>query len=792
MDDYGDDDWGTVKRKGREAGMKAVMRLRTAVSADKNRLKDSEFDLDLTYITDKIIAMAFPAENLMEQAYRNDIDDVSAYLQRRHGDHFYVFNLSAEKHYDPYWFNKHVANMGWPDHHSPTLSHLFKVCEAMDEWLKKHPENVAVVHCKAGKGRTGTAIAAYFIYSGFCKNAKDALRLFAEQRSSKMKGVTVPSQIRYVEYLDDIVSGRHTTDMFENPVQLVLTEMLIEPVPDVDKLKKDGGIRPIIEFAYGDDPHNSFNERKLDRSYRAEAGDSEIRIPCGMINMCGDIYVKVYHQHVLLGKTKRNLVFRFAFHTSYVENNVLKIDVEHLDSPSHGKLNTKNYPHEMMITLYFEGGSGTPAKASRTRQRKQTYEPVSEAVFDQASDTAAGSYYSSLSPRKPIEQQHEAQTGGILACSAPPNSRHSTPQPLTYYHQGATSHPPSRGNKYHSAPRERESYSTNYNSSNNNNYLDNNSDNDSYNSDSNAAPMPLSAPASMYPSPVLPPRQAFTPPVQHHSHALPSLPLRPHNNSTAVPAVPQRLHSPHNTPPTIHTTQTTTYTTTQTSTPTSTPPAHSLPARNHSPPHYATLRLNKALPPIPSDTPTHTPTHTPILTPTLTPIHTPPLTPTLTTYHQHHPQPVPLEGGVGSGDYHTTTTAPTNAFTNNIGAYPSPPVSLGGGGVSGGQVFFVPSTAPPLLSFSPLTPPHSLNPPIQYHQQPLQVQPLHPLQPQPLQPLPPLHHAHAHPQPPLPMSFPSPQPQPQPHHTQPVYNGSLLESPVPNNHVHQPLVPHRT
>jgi phosphatidylinositol-3,4,5-trisphosphate 3-phosphatase/dual-specificity protein phosphatase PTEN len=55
-----------------------------------------------------------------------------------------------------------------------------------------------VVHAQAGKGRTGTAIAAYLIYSGLFSTADKALRYFACKRSITMWGVTNPSQVRYV------------------------------------------------------------------------------------------------------------------------------------------------------------------------------------------------------------------------------------------------------------------------------------------------------------------------------------------------------------------------------------------------------------------------------------------------------------------------------------------------------------------------------------------------------------------------------------------------------------------
>ena len=49
-----------------------------------------------------------------------------------------------------------VLQFGFKDHHGPPLNLLYTVCNAIDSWLKASPDHVAVVHCKAGKGRTGT------------------------------------------------------------------------------------------------------------------------------------------------------------------------------------------------------------------------------------------------------------------------------------------------------------------------------------------------------------------------------------------------------------------------------------------------------------------------------------------------------------------------------------------------------------------------------------------------------------------------------------------------------------
>ena len=52
-------------------------------------------------------------------------------------------------------FGDSVLDMGWPDHHSPPLSVTWRACNMMSAWLLSSPDNVVVVHCNAGKGRTG-------------------------------------------------------------------------------------------------------------------------------------------------------------------------------------------------------------------------------------------------------------------------------------------------------------------------------------------------------------------------------------------------------------------------------------------------------------------------------------------------------------------------------------------------------------------------------------------------------------------------------------------------------------
>ena len=59
--------------------MKSLMR--RLVAGPKKKTPYNGSDLDLTYITGRIIGMAFPASGFFEKAWRNSIDDVADYLK---------------------------------------------------------------------------------------------------------------------------------------------------------------------------------------------------------------------------------------------------------------------------------------------------------------------------------------------------------------------------------------------------------------------------------------------------------------------------------------------------------------------------------------------------------------------------------------------------------------------------------------------------------------------------------------------------------------------------------------
>jgi len=80
------------------------------------------------------------------------------------------------------------------------------IMASMHDWLKSvdaPKDRVVVVHCKAGKGRSGTVACSYLI-SEEGWTVKDALARFTARRmrSGFGAGVSIPSQLRWVGYVE--------------------------------------------------------------------------------------------------------------------------------------------------------------------------------------------------------------------------------------------------------------------------------------------------------------------------------------------------------------------------------------------------------------------------------------------------------------------------------------------------------------------------------------------------------------------------------------------------------------
>ena len=180
------------------------------VSKKKRRIQTENYDLDMAYITERVIGMGFPATG-SETLYRNSLDDLKSFLDKYHGE-YKIYNLCIEKkriYPKELWKDKKVGLFPFNDHAPCPIKLILDFCIDICLYLTINPKGVAAIHCKAGKGRTGVMIVCYLIFSGLCQTSDEALVHYAAQRTLNGRGVTIPSQIRYIKYFETYLSANY-------------------------------------------------------------------------------------------------------------------------------------------------------------------------------------------------------------------------------------------------------------------------------------------------------------------------------------------------------------------------------------------------------------------------------------------------------------------------------------------------------------------------------------------------------------------------------------------------------
>jgi len=221
-------------------------------------------------------------------------------LNKNHPKKYLIFNLSGIT-YDSEKFNNSVITYHWPDHKAPPLYDIFNIILQAYTYLGKDKENVICVHCLAGKGRTGTICCSLLLYGKLLKTSNEANDYFSTKRFKKLnKGVQEPSQVRYIQYFDQLIQ-------FKKYIELKVYEIRDVYISGI-KLK-DG---EIISYKY-------------ETNYYKEANSNDyVTNKQGQI-VIGDVTINIYRNGKLFG-----WVF-FNTHLENINNNKLFYNIKGID-----------------------------------------------------------------------------------------------------------------------------------------------------------------------------------------------------------------------------------------------------------------------------------------------------------------------------------------------------------------------------------------------------------------------------------------------------------------------------
>ncbi|PRP84045.1 hypothetical protein PROFUN_08507 [Planoprotostelium fungivorum] len=413
---------------------------RGLVSKDKFRFISNGYNLDLTYITERVIAMGYPGDGI-HSTYRNSADDVSRFFREFHPGHYKIFNVSEV----PYAAGASsklggpdvCLFLGWPDHHSPSLRRLLEVVLLMDQWLIEDPSNVAAVHCQAGRGRTGLVIAAYLLYIGLFHHADDALAYFASTRSATSEGVSSPAQRRYVQYFSSILPqlracvcspsmpssearpsrSRHDRD----PLKYIdFPPGRVYPTKEFRKIviKNLPSISPFIPFVQLCDvkqwPYVTIFNASANAHFTPV--DQQVTIEINRY-VEGDFLLRLFNQNSTFGFLNEGLLCRMAFNTLFMsphrmEDNhyVFEITKYDIDSAKSGPLRDPRFAENFKIEIHYLN-----AEAAHPEHRPMS--PQSSVMRDEGEQVTRGSLY----PR--LDNPYTSPPSPVKAPPLPPKTR---------------------------------------------------------------------------------------------------------------------------------------------------------------------------------------------------------------------------------------------------------------------------------------------------------------------------------------------------------------------------------
>lgn len=173
-----------------------LLRVTISARASKGvrRFRTMGFNLDLTYLTDRMVIMAAPSHNKLyvrdaegKTHGLNNSHHVARFLATRHYGSFRIYNLCAEDlgDYAPQYMLCQMHRLPIENNTPPQLGELMLFCSNVERWLLGDVHNIVALHCSDGATRSGIVACAWLLHSGHRMARQDAMDLFARRRSGQ-------------------------------------------------------------------------------------------------------------------------------------------------------------------------------------------------------------------------------------------------------------------------------------------------------------------------------------------------------------------------------------------------------------------------------------------------------------------------------------------------------------------------------------------------------------------------------------------------------------------------------
>lgn len=319
------------------------------------------YELDITRITNRIIVMGLPWRSRSEKkSHRNNVEDLSRFLNTRYKGKYMIWNLSDSLTYDVTPFNSQVLSF---DFSTITLKTIFDVVRSLHAWLSLSPTNVAVIHCSNGKSRTAIATSCYLKYASIFETSMEALEHFLEKRSPNDTNWINVTISRYVQYFNDIVE---LGGAVPNPNPLNLHRIIINTIPNFDGM---GSCCPGVEIYSG----GKLIYYADSKTIWVDGFNIIIPITNNGVNhltLEKDTQIRIFHTSVTKDFMQTSTILNFTFNTCFMGAGLIRLTPADMELPlrdsktinsdphSHGSSSSRFHPEFSMDLILSEVKDG--------------------------------------------------------------------------------------------------------------------------------------------------------------------------------------------------------------------------------------------------------------------------------------------------------------------------------------------------------------------------------------------------------------------------------------------------
>ena len=140
------------------------------------------------------------------------VDHLAGELQRKHAEHFMVWNVAGAGAAVRRAAPSAAASCSCASAATSArrCGCSWRACASIDAWLRADAANVVAVHCRTGRGRSAVLLCCLLAWRaarGARHSPLDCLSVLAQLRGEDENVLTLPSHRRYLHYFGAVLGG---------------------------------------------------------------------------------------------------------------------------------------------------------------------------------------------------------------------------------------------------------------------------------------------------------------------------------------------------------------------------------------------------------------------------------------------------------------------------------------------------------------------------------------------------------------------------------------------------------